>query len=236
MLDDKLRAYKDQLLRPFVGLMGHISPNTITVMAMVVGLAAAGLAAGQMYLWALFLWLVSRILDGMDGLVARLRNQQSDFGGYLDMVTDSVVYAAVPIGLFLGNPTLELGISLAFLLGSFYVNLASWMYLSAILEKRNLGANTRGELTTVTMPAGLVGGAETILFYCAFFIWPGALLWLFLAMAALVVLGTLQRVWWANKNLPGPLARQVAETRKETAVHGPFGHAWDEHTAAVVDV
>ena len=185
MLDHTLRGYKDRLLRPLVVPLDRVSPNVVTLLAMVVGLAAAVMAARQMVALGLVLWLASRILDGLDGLLARVHEQQTDFGGYLDIVADFVVYAALPIGLFLGRATTELGVSLAFLLGSFYVNAASWMYLSAILEKRSAGASARGELTTVTMPAGLVGGTETILFYAVFLIWPGALPWLFLAMAGL---------------------------------------------------
>jgi len=176
-LDHVLRGYKDRLLRPLAVALGRVSPNAITLLAMVIGLTAAVMAARQQYVLALALWLASRILDGLDGLSARLTHQQTDFGGYLDIVADFVVYAALPIGLFLGRATTELGVSLALLLGGFYINAASWMYLSAILEKRRAGASARDELTTVTMPAGLVGGTETILFYAAFLIWPGALPW-----------------------------------------------------------
>lgn len=213
MLDDKLRKYKDRLLRPLVASLGRMSPNVITLLALAVGLAAAGAAAQRLYGLGLALWLVNRILDGLDGAVARETGQQSDFGGYLDIVADFVVYAAVPIGFFLGQATVELGIGLATLLGSFYVNGASWMYLAAILEKRSAGAGARRELTTVTMPAGLIGGTETILFYTAFFIWPSAARWLFLLMAALVLVGVLQRLWWARRHLvdlPAHPARRPA--------------------------
>lgn len=37
------------------------------------------------------------------------------------------------------------------------------------------GARARGELATVTMPNGLVGGAETILFFSVFLVWTGGL-------------------------------------------------------------
>lgn len=86
-------------------------------------------------------------------------------------------------------------------MSSFYVNAASWIYLSAILEKRAVGAAASGELTTVTMPRGLVGGAETIIFYTAFLLWPGLLPWLFTAMAAMVAVGVLLRLGWARRNL-----------------------------------
>ncbi len=36
MLDNTLRGYKDDLLRPLAGKLGRISPNTITLLAMLV--------------------------------------------------------------------------------------------------------------------------------------------------------------------------------------------------------
>jgi len=201
MLDHTLRVYKDDLLKPLAHQLGRVSPNTITVLAMIVGLASAGAAALQWYWLALGLWLLNRVLDGLDGMVARAHARQSDFGGYLDIVLDFVVYAAVPIGLYLGHPSGVNAIGLIVLLSAFYVNAASWIYLSAILEKRAAGASARGELTSVTMPNGLVGGAETILFYTLFLVFPGVLPWLFTAMTAMVVIGVGQRLRWARRNL-----------------------------------
>ena len=108
---------------------------------------------------------------------------------------------AVPIGLYLGHPGPDGALSLILMLGSFYLNAASWMYLSAVLEKRNAGAGARGEVTSVTMPAGLIGGFETILFYVAFLIWPEQIAALFLLMTGLVLVGIGQRLLWAQRNL-----------------------------------
>lgn len=201
MFDHTLRVYKDDLLRPLAAQLRRVSPNAITVLAMVIGMAAAGAAAQQWYWAALGLWLLNRLLDGLDGMVARVHDRQSDFGGYLDIVLDFVVYAAVPVGLYWGNQTGMNALALAFLLSSFYINAASWIYLSAILEKRSVGASARGEVTTVTMPNGLVAGAETILFFCLFLLWPGALFWLFSAMTVMVLLSVGQRLAWARRNL-----------------------------------
>jgi phosphatidylglycerophosphate synthase len=201
MLDNTLRGYKDDLLRPLAGKLGRISPNAITLLAMLVGLAAAGAAALQWYWPALTLWLFNRVLDGLDGMVARFHARQSDFGGYLDIVLDFVVYAAIPVGLYWGNPGATNTAALILLLSSFYVNAASWIYLSAILEKRAAGASARGELTSVTMPNGLVGGTETVLFYTAFLAWPALLPWLFTAMAGMIAAGIVLRLRWARRNL-----------------------------------
>lgn len=205
MFDASLRRVKDRLGEPLAARLTGVSPNAISVAAFATGLLAAGLAAGGLSLGALALWLVSRVLDGLDGLLARVHARLSDFGGYLDILLDFGVYAAVPIGIVLGAPSLERYLALALMLAAFYVNGASWMYLAALLEKR--GARFVGDpaappgLTSIVMPSGLVGATETILAYCAFLIWPGQAALLFTVFGLLVFLTTLQRLVWAWKHL-----------------------------------
>jgi phosphatidylglycerophosphate synthase len=200
MFDDLLRKLKDRLLAPLaVALGAHIAPNVITLVACVAGLAAALFAWQDRRGLALLLWLANRVLDGLDGTQARVHAQQSDFGGYLDIVLDFVVYAAIPLALMLSQPALL--IPGAFLLATFFVNAASWMYLAAILERRQAGASSRGELTTITMPPGIVAGTETVLFFTAMIVWPSARETLFTVMAALVMVNVVQRLWWARRHL-----------------------------------
>lgn len=44
------------------------------------------------------------------------------------------------------------------MLGAFYINAGAFLYLSAILERCDMGAKQRGELTTIHMPSGLIEG------------------------------------------------------------------------------
>jgi phosphatidylglycerophosphate synthase len=205
MFDDRLRRAKDRWGEPVMRRMAGVSPLALTLVAFALGLLAVALAALGQHLWALGFWSLNRLLDAFDGLLARMNNQQSDLGGYLDIVLDFAIYAALPIALVISAPTLWRYLTLALMLGAFYVNGASWMYLAAILEKR--GAQQRHDvaappnLTTVVMPAGLVGAVETFLAYCAFLIWPSAMEWIFAGFAALVVVTTVQRVAWAIKVL-----------------------------------
>lgn len=71
-----------------------ITPNQITVLAMLVGIAAGSLwlygtpwamIAGGILVWT------SAILDGADGIMARAKNMHSDFGRALDGTADAVV-------------------------------------------------------------------------------------------------------------------------------------------------
>ncbi len=202
MIDKVLRSPKEQVLKPVARHpLRVIHPTAITLVAFGVGVAAAAAAWQQAYVLALGLWALNRILDGLDGTVARLHKKQSDLGGYLDIVLDIVVYALVPLALALSVDTREVYLALALLLGSFYINGASWMYLAALLEKRKHGAHKQGEMTTVTMPGGVIEGTETIIFYSLFLLFPGALVPLFGAMAVLVLITAAQRLVWSTRNL-----------------------------------
>jgi phosphatidylglycerophosphate synthase len=199
MFDSSLRRFKDQVGTPLARRMSRVSPIFISILALAIGVLATYSAYKQQYLLAFAFWILNRILDGLDGLIARLHDTQSDFGGYVDILTDFVIYAALPIGLVVGSPSSERYLALAFLLGSFYVNTASWMYLAAILEKR--AAHDPDTQTTIVMPAGIIGGFETIIAYGIFLLFPAFITTLFSIFAALVFITTIQRLIWAKCNL-----------------------------------
>ncbi len=200
MLDRWLRRWKDRLLAPLARRLGqHVSPGAVSIAALLVGLAAAlALWRGESSV-ALALWLLNRFLDGLDGSIARETGGSTDFGGYLDIICDFIVYAAVPVAFAAAHPTLRLGVVV--LLGTFYVNAASWMYLSALLERRGRGAASSDEVTQVTMPAGLIGGAETVVLFAVAIAVPGATAVTLWVMSALVAVTTIQRLAWAGRKL-----------------------------------
>lgn len=199
MFDTNLRRFKDRVGTPLAKRMNRISPILISIFALIVGLIAAYMAFKQQYLWAFGFWYLNRTLDGLDGLIARLNNGQTDFGGYADILTDFVVYAALPIGLVGGSPSDKHYLALAIMLASFYVNTASWMYLAAILEKR--AAHESDTQTTIVMPAGIIGGFETIVAYGIFLLFPAYITVLFSVFSVLVLITIIQRLVWARRAL-----------------------------------
>jgi phosphatidylglycerophosphate synthase len=202
VLDTLLRPVKERLLSPIARAAGRrVPPLVVTLAGFACGLAAAVLAARGRHGAALALWIANRALDGLDGTLARAQGTQSDLGGYVDIVLDFIVYAAIPIGLVVGAPGMPLAVAALAMLASFYVNAASWMYLSAILERRGAGARQRGELTSVTMPEGLIGGTETVVAYTLFLLLPRHLVTLFWLMTVLVVVTVAQRLTWAARRL-----------------------------------
>ncbi len=201
MRDAALREDKDRLLKPIATRwFARVHPNWISAVALGFGLACALAAWQQLYLLAILLWVINRVLDGLDGIVAREHGKQSDFGGYLDLLLDFVVYLAVPIGIAAAQPALPILWATVALLSAFVLNLLSWSVLSAILERRAAAAADR--LTTVAMPGGLIEGAETIFFYTLFLLLPAYATVLFAIMAGLVLVTAAQRVLWASRYLP----------------------------------
>ena len=82
-----------------------ITPNQVTIANTIVGLTSAWLFASPWYRLRLFgslLFLLSIIVDGVDGELARLTMTETSFGGMLDVITDNIVHVALFAGVFLG--------------------------------------------------------------------------------------------------------------------------------------
>ena len=171
-----------------------VGPRVLSGMGLIVGVLAAGAATQKWWIVALIAFASNRLLDGLDGVVARSRGLVSASGAYLDMVADTMVYILVPLGIAIGHDRSAVWAAAAALLGSFAVNLISWSYLSALLEERGRGRSSTGELTSVTMPRGMVEGAETIGWFALFLLMPQWIVGLMLSMAIAVAIGALVRV------------------------------------------
>jgi len=202
MLDSRLRGYKAVFFAPLTRRAGNVPPLVLTALALAFAVVSALLAGAGLALGALACWILCRAFDGLDGEAARYRNRQTDLGGYLDMMGDVISYALLltTITAAADRPPWA---ALAVLFACFYVNITSWAYLSAVLEKRQAERPAKAPgITTVTMPGGLVEGAESILFVALALLLPsGVLAPLFLAFSVLVVITIAQRVLWAFRTL-----------------------------------
>ena len=129
MLDLKLRTVKERTLEPVASrLTGRVSPNALTAGSLLVTTGAAALAWADLSWLALVAWLLGRLLDGLDGPVARASGQADDLGGYLDIVGDTVGYAVLPLGVALGLDQRSTWIAVAVLEAVFFVNTISWSF------------------------------------------------------------------------------------------------------------
>jgi len=84
-----------------------VSPNTITVLTLLFGLASsAAFAAGGGVGWGLLgaaLFQLQSILDGVDGEIARLTLKESRAGFWLDVACDNLTHMAVFGGIAVGR-------------------------------------------------------------------------------------------------------------------------------------
>lgn len=89
-----------------------LSPNSITVLAGLIGLlAAAGFGMGTYGagLLAALLFQLAAVIDCCDGEVARLTFTESPYGAWLDIVLDNVVHMAIFAGIAVGLYTAHMG-------------------------------------------------------------------------------------------------------------------------------
>ncbi|TCD16507.1 CDP-alcohol phosphatidyltransferase family protein [Oricola cellulosilytica] len=184
MLDDRLRPKIDLLIDPIARRVAAagVTANTVTVAGLVLGLAAAASIAAQAYLAGLALVLASRLFDGLDGAVARVKGK-TDFGGYLDIVLDFAFYGAIPLGFVLADPQAN-AIPGAVLIFSFYVNGASFLAFAIMAEKNDLASREKSA-KSFFFSTGLAEATETLAVFvlaCLVPEWFPALAYLFAAI------------------------------------------------------
>lgn len=171
MLDGWARARIDPLL-DVIGsrfAAAGASANTITLASFAVGMAAAIAIAQGWFLTGLVLLVASRLGDGLDGAVARIKGE-TDLGGYLDIVLDFAFYGAIPIGFVLADPAAN-AVAGAVLVFAFYVNGASFLAYAIIAEKRKLETGARGA-KSFFFTTGLAEATETLAVFVAFCLFP----------------------------------------------------------------
>ena len=171
-----------------------ISADAVTTLGLVTGLAAALMIVLRLDLAALGLFAINRLLDGLDGAVARA-SRRTDRGGFLDIVFDFAVYGAVPLAFALRDPG-AFATPAAVLLLSFYVNGATFLAFAAVAAKRGIESSARG-VKSIYFSAGLMEGTETILFFAAMMLVPVWFPILAFAFAGLTFMSALARVMLA---------------------------------------
>ncbi len=197
MFDAKIRPFIDRLLNP-VGrkLVGcGVTANQVTFIGAVFGLFAAGCVAFQLFDFAFWLILLNRLSDGLDGAIARA-SRSTDFGGYIDIVSDFLFYSAVPFAFAIALP--ETALSAAFLIFSFIGTATSFLGFAILAEKHHISTETRGKKAFYYL-GGLTEGVETILVLLAMVIWPSYFIFMAFGFGLLCWGTTITRIYAAYR-------------------------------------
>ena len=170
MFDAKLRPYIDPLLNRMGCALASagIGANAITITGMVTGVIGAVAIAKGYILAGLALVIANRLLDGLDGAVARA-TKLTDFGGYLDIVADFVFYIAIPVGFAFAAPDNLL--PAVVLLASFALTGISFLAFATIAAKRGMETKAHGA-KSFFYNTGIAEGAETIAVFIAMCLVP----------------------------------------------------------------
>ena len=129
-----------------------ITPNQISFFCFTLGLAAAGLFAAGGWFWLAVGGLLAQtasVVDGCDGEVARLRLEESDFGGWFDAVLDRYADAFLLFGLtwhvFFGAEGSPFALFVGFMAitGSFLVSYTADKY-DGLMKARFQRGETQG--------------------------------------------------------------------------------------------
>ena len=137
-----------------------VSANLVTLGGFVCGIGAAGSVALGWNLPAVALLLLNRLLDGLDGAVARAAGG-TDLGGFLDITMDFIIYSAIPFAFALRDPANST--AAAFLIFSFVGTGSSFLAYAVIAQKRGISTESRGKKSFFHL-GGLTEGTETIIF------------------------------------------------------------------------
>ncbi|MEE4537461.1 MAG: CDP-alcohol phosphatidyltransferase family protein [Erythrobacter sp.] len=191
MLDAKLRPLIDPPLSRAGRVLANagISANMLTFAGLGLGLGGAVAIGFSAIGLGLVLIIANRVLDGLDGAVARLRGP-TPLGGYFDIVADFAFYVAVPLGFGAMDPANTLPALV--LTASFVLTGVSFLAFAVIAAERGIETQAHGR-KSFFYSTGLAEGTETIAVFiamCVFPEWFGVLAY---AYAGLCVLTVFQR-------------------------------------------
>ena len=200
---DGLRPMADRAIAPFVSgaKRAELSPDAVSVLALVVAVAAGGsfYLAGEQRLFylvgAVFVWM-NGVLDLVDGQLARETGVASPAGDLLDHVLDRYADIVIVAGLAAG-------------IGEFALGFAA---ITGVLMTSYLGTQAQA-VGLDRVYGGLLGRADRLVLIAATAVLAafiqgtalgfGLVGWLLVAFAVIGHLTALQRFYYARRDLQG---------------------------------
>lgn len=182
MLESCIRpVYERILVAPAARwLVQVVSPNTVTLLSLATGVAAAPAIATGHHFLACGLLLLSGYFDTLDGTLARLSGRTSPFGAMLDVICDRLVEWAVVLGLYGVDPSSR-GWPALLMLGSVLIVITGFLAAAIFIENDSH--------KSFNYTPGLMERPEAFAFFGMMILFPGAFNW-FAGLFILLVLYT----------------------------------------------
>ena len=186
MIEQKTRPFFQKYFVDNVAniLVNKISPNSITLLSLFLGLLSAMTLFIDVSV-SVVLLLLSGYLDILDGSVARAKGETSDFGTVLDIISDRFVECFIIIAIFIHQP--DIAIAGLFMMMSIIVCISSFLLVGIFSQKQSH--------KSFYYSAGFMERAETFVFFVIMMIFPDTVLLLSVVFTILVLWTTFYRVY-----------------------------------------
>jgi phosphatidylglycerophosphate synthase len=203
-IQQRVRQIVTMIVRPLAGL--GITPNTLTVIGLVLSILTAVIIAQGLFLAAGLLVLFAGIFDMFDGAMARARNASTTFGAFFDSTLDRYSESIILFGLLfyaLQTPVIQERIwpfqyqSSWMIILVFVATVGSFMVSYAKARAEGLGLECK---------TGLLARPERVVILALGLI-TGAVFWALLILAIFSNVTAIQRmvhVWYGARQ-PVPL-------------------------------
>lgn len=188
IIDPPLNALGRRLVR------FRFTANMMTFIGFICGLLAILSIIFHQYSLAASFIVCNRLADGLDGAIAR-QSQLTDFGGFLDIVCDFIIYSGVVFAFGLIRP--ENLLYASFLIFSFIGPITSFLAYAIIASKRQITSQKRGKKSFYYL-GGICEGTETAAVLILFCITPqhfNTICIVFGLMCWITTLGRIYNAW-----------------------------------------
>ncbi|QUX92523.1 hypothetical protein CYL31_14440 [Marinomonas sp. A3A] len=175
-----------------------VKANWITLLGFIIGMMVLpALYFGNTSLALIFV-VINRVMDGLDGAVARVQGP-TDLGGYLDITLDFIFYSAVIFGFALMNPV-DNALAASFLIFSFMGTSSSFLAFAIMAEKRKIERLEYGRKSLYFL-GGLAEGTETIVFLILICLFPSYFAIMAYAFGVICWITTATRIYAGYRTL-----------------------------------
>ena len=178
----------------------RIHPNTLTLIGVIVNVAAAWALGFGRFMLAFVIMLVANIFDFIDGKVAHITKRESEFGAFWDSTLDRFSDLALATGLIFLYSNLG---------RSDYVMITALTLIFSIMTSY---ARARAESLVQKCKVGFMERPERIVLFMigAFTNRMAAVLWVILVLSVLAVANRIYYTYLALNGLPMPSRQGVA--------------------------
>ena len=189
--------YFVKIIKPFLEMAASpfykfgINANYISLFGLSMSFLSFYLILKDLNIIALFVFLLGRILDGVDGIIAN-KTRITEFGGFIDIVFDLISYSLVPLAFILKDNSNAIFGSI--LLTTFFGTSSTFFGIAIFENNKFIKRNPEKSFYHV---GGFMGGAITIFFLSLMFLFPEKFNLIALIFSVLCIIGTIERIFYA---------------------------------------